>query len=91
MVIINEHIYYETGKNYIGGLDYNDKTWIPILTINKYAFEYWANGIVVPGYDPGISSGTEYGYIKITYEAQLNDIALKPQKTHCPVLISVLL
>lgn len=74
------HIYYETGKNYIDGLDYNDKTWIPILTINKYAFEYWANGIVVPGYDPGISSGTEYGYIKITYEAQLNDIAVETTK-----------
>ena len=37
------HLWYETGGNILGGFDYNDKSWIPIINVNKYSYDYWGS------------------------------------------------
>lgn len=68
------HLWYETGGNILGGFDYNDKSWIPIINVNKYSYDYW--GSANTDYTSGIKSAT----IRVEYEAQINDVGLEMKK-----------
>ena len=70
------HIYYETGKNIIGGFDYDDKTWIPIIEVSKPSYEYW--GFQNKNVD--ITRGIRGTVFTVYYVAQLNDVGVSLKK-----------
>lgn len=67
------HLWYETGGNILGGFDYNDKSWFPISN-NRYSYDYWGINTI------DFSIGVRQISLKVTYEAQINDVGLEMKK-----------